>query len=247
MVSEPIPGWDSIVSLVDGRWIHRSPSRPDVVDRLLGEVRLLPHLAPHLPLPIPLPQILQEDPLIVRHERVPGEPLAEASSAAGQQLGRFVAQLHSLEVDVYGVPRAPYRQEDVDALRTGVLPLLPAERLGAAGRLLDRILLAPMNTLVHGDLGPEHVLAEDGTLSGIIDWSDAHLGDRAMDLAWPLFGTTPEFATGFTTTYGRISENTLGRARDWYRLGPWYDVLHSHENGDRDELRDGLAGVLNRL
>jgi aminoglycoside phosphotransferase (APT) family kinase protein len=34
--------------------------------------------------------------------------------------------------------------------------------------------------LVHGDVGPAHILLLDGVVSGIIDWSDAHIGDPAM-------------------------------------------------------------------
>lgn len=44
------------------------------------------------------------------------------------------------------------------------------------------------------DLGPGHLLAQDGALTGVIDFGDAHIGDPAVDLAWALNGTSPAFA-----------------------------------------------------
>ncbi|MEU3378348.1 phosphotransferase [Streptomyces caelestis] len=37
-------------------------------------------------------------------------------------------------------------------------------------------------------------MAQDGALTGVIDFGDAHIGDPAVDLAWALNGTSPAFA-----------------------------------------------------
>ena len=39
--------------------------------------------------------------------------------------------------------------------------------------------------LAHADLGAEHLLAADGRLTGVIDWSDAAVTDPALDFARP--------------------------------------------------------------
>jgi aminoglycoside phosphotransferase (APT) family kinase protein len=42
---------------------------------------------------------------------------------------------------------------------------------------------SPQRVVAHADLGAEHILELDGTLTGIIDWSDAAITDPALDLA----------------------------------------------------------------
>jgi hypothetical protein len=79
-------GWDSRAWL-DGEWLHREPRRPEVRPRLLAEVRLLPWLAPQLPLPVPIPEPTEYG---VRHRLLVGEPMEEASTALGRELGSFL-------------------------------------------------------------------------------------------------------------------------------------------------------------
>jgi Phosphotransferase enzyme family len=99
---------------------------------------------------------------------------------------------------------------------------------------------------VHGDLGPGHLLVHVGRLHGVIDWTDAHVGDAALDLAWALHGSTPDFAGGVAATYG-VRPDVVRRALDWHLLGPWHEVLHGRLT-DRPELvASGLAGACTRL
>ncbi|WP_205826137.1 hypothetical protein [Microbispora catharanthi] len=53
--------------------------------RLLMETRLMPWPAQRLPLPVPIPHVLRQEPLVVRHEMVAGEPL-KTFEAAGRWL-----------------------------------------------------------------------------------------------------------------------------------------------------------------
>jgi aminoglycoside phosphotransferase (APT) family kinase protein len=72
------------------------------------------------------------------------------------------------------------------------------------------------NVIVHGDLHPRNLLVADtGTLAGVIDWVDLHRGDRAVDLA-TAFETLPRRARDdFFVTYGTVDEATRWRA--WWR------------------------------
>ena len=84
--------------------------------------------------------------------------------------------------------------------------------------------------LLHGDFAAEHVLlAQDGTPTGVIDWSDAILGDPALDLAGLLhWGGAPLLAVA-CETYGPIDAATVARAKQrsrpatarWRRWPPW--------------------------
>ncbi|WP_030430181.1 phosphotransferase [Allokutzneria albata] len=234
-------GWDSAATLVDGGWVERRPRRPEVAPRLLAEVRLMSWLAPLLPLPVPRPVIVSEEPLVLRHQLVPGEPAERLTAADGRVLGRFLRALHDVD------PVEPVQEGDlgdVDRFRAEVVPLVPDKPRALA--LLDEFRSVPKDSVVHGDLGPEHVLCRDGAVSGVIDWTDAHLGDPAIDLAWTLFGTPAEFADALAETYG-VSGELRHRALQWHRLGPWYEVTHGLDTGRPELVRDGVAGIVSRL
>ncbi|MGV9677832.1 phosphotransferase [Nocardia sp. NPDC003482] len=112
--------------------------------------------------------------------------------------------------------------------------------------MLDAIPGLPADTVVHGDLGPDHVLVEGDRLTGVIDFGDAHVGDPAIDLAWALYGTPAPFRHALAESYG-VTPEERERALLWHRLGPWFEVVHGRMIADDNLIRGGLAGVLARL
>ena len=246
-------GWDSRTHVVDGRWIEREPLRPEVDAGLRTETRLLPWLAPTLPLQVPVPFVVDEEPLRVRHRLIRGEPLAAPDRQAGRRLGQFLLALHqrsTAEAVALGLPDAAASRASLvhvlGQLRAGVLLLLPPDLVADGAAMLDRVAGSPADTLVHGDLGPDHLLVHAGRLHGVIDWTDAHVGDPALDLAWALYGATPDFAAGVAATYG-AGPGVVRRARDWHLLGPWHEVLYGQLTAQPAFVASGLAGVVHRL
>ncbi|MEU7893469.1 phosphotransferase [Nonomuraea sp. NPDC049152] len=242
-------GWDSVATLVDGRWIERRPRRPEVAELLMMETTVMPWLAPQLPMRVPVPWVVDADPLVVRHEAVPGGPVGELTAAHGRRIGAFLRALHRADVAEAverGLPdrAAEEREALVERLRDVVVPMV-ADR-APAHALLDRVGELPADTVVHGDLGPEHLLAEGGELTGVIDFSDAHVGDRALDLSWILYGTPRPFADAVADEYG-VSEQERDRALVWHRLGPWHEVLYGLDTDDPSSVESGLEGVAARL
>jgi aminoglycoside phosphotransferase (APT) family kinase protein/8-oxo-dGTP pyrophosphatase MutT (NUDIX family) len=251
----PEQGWDSIATVVEGRWIDRVPRFPDSAAQLTNETRLLPRLAPLLPLTVPVPLLLDESPLRVRHVLVPGAPAPVDTLAPedGRRLGEFLRCLHDVPVNVYvetGIPHEVTARAELlatlERMLHRVLPLLPERLHTQGGELLRRIALRTPVTLIHGDLGPEHVLSQDGLITGVIDWSDARMGDPALDLAWALYGTPEPFAEAVATAYD-VTADELSRALDWHRLGPWYEVLWGQGPGGQDYVESGVAGIVDRL
>lgn len=231
-------GWDSTAELVDG-WVERRPRRPEIGPQLLRESVVMPWLAPLLPLPVPVPVAVSREPLVVRHELVPGAEVPTLNAVQGRQLGEFLLALHAVPV--------------AEAVRRGVgRSPLPVERFRAEVRvpggeeLLARIDGLPADTLVHGDLGPEHVLGQGGVLTGVIDFGDLHIGDAAIDLAWALHSTPPEFANALTQAYG-VTDALRERALIWHQLGPWHEVLYGNDIGDPSAAANGMNGVRERL
>ncbi len=171
------------------------------VKALEVEVRILGLLQPHLSLQIPSPFYTSQD--AVAYRRIPGETLSlslvyrlssEEQQAVADQLGGFLRALHNIPVDAsLPVTLAPARLDDWLEIRQEVeeliTPLLIRHQKAWVGELFDRMLSDATNfeyrpCLIHGDLGPYHILynRELGRIQGIIDFGVAGLGDPATDL-----------------------------------------------------------------
>ncbi|GAA3114786.1 aminoglycoside phosphotransferase (APT) family kinase protein [Kribbella aluminosa] len=243
-----LEGWDSR-AWIDGPWIHRAPRRPEVRPRLLAEVTLLPWLGPQLPLPVPVPERTADG---VRHLTLPGEPLADGDVEIGRALGAFLKALHGVdpvEAVAYGALDAATataaKTAELAEFRSQIVPLLPAEVHDRAAQLLDRV--AEVRTsLIHCDFGPEHILTADGRITGIIDWTDAVIGDPALDLCWPLNGAPEAVRAGVLETY-RPAPDLVERSKDWARLSPWYGVHRGLRLHLADEVASGLREIRSQL
>ena len=142
-------GWDTKATLVDGRWVDRTPRRPVIEPQVRREVALMPWLSPRLPLPVPVPRIVSEDPFTVRHALIVGRACPGTSAAHGRAVGSFLRALHS--VDAEEAVRAGARdaaasfaeaQEIRDRMVADVLPLL-SRAVRAAGQALLRADVRP--------------------------------------------------------------------------------------------------------
>jgi aminoglycoside phosphotransferase (APT) family kinase protein len=234
-------GWDSRVFDLGGRWILRVARQDVVANAYAGEARLLRRLTPTLPIPVPKPIRTGKRWMLVR--RIGGTPIGEEAGAGlGHALGEFLRALHSLPLD----EALALGLIDVEPFRREVLPLLRAEERAAGERLLAEHATAEFEpALTHADLGPEHILVDADRIVGVLDWTDACVGDPAIDLAWPLYGAPREFAAAVRARYG-VSDDLARRALLFHALGPWHEVVHGLHTDPR-WLESGLAGVRARL
>jgi aminoglycoside phosphotransferase (APT) family kinase protein len=262
-------GFDNTAYLVGGQWVFRLPRRELAVALIEQEVRLLPALAPAPPLPVPVPECLGHPeerfpwPFVgyrlLSGRTACGLCLDEAQRGAmARPLGRFLIALHAFPVrqaealgargDVLAKMdvrvRTPVTQAGLAELRG--LGLVQADEL----RRLERVLaeapvdaVRPPATVVHGDLYVRHLLVDDeGHLTGVIDWGNVHIGDRAVDLS---------VAYGFLPPAAR---EVLGREYDedevTWRLARFRALCHAtsvvryaHRVGDADLLREGRLAL----
>ena len=251
-------GWDSEATLVEGRWVDRTPRRPEVERRLLGEADLLPLIGDVLRqtgIDVPRPRVVRRQPLTVRHPIVVGGPADPERLGAddGDRLGRFLAAAPrhgGLGGPAAGLPSAADDLVDtadqLERLRHDVVPLLDEPAREVAATLLAAVSVRSDRVLCHADLVPEHVLVREGRVAGIIGWGDARVTDPAIDLAWPLHGTNRAFAGAVRAAYG-ASDDLVGRARAWWALAPWFDVHRDVLLGDRAALPDDLGALTARL
>jgi aminoglycoside phosphotransferase (APT) family kinase protein len=265
-------GWDSVALELDGAWIVRVPRRAEVRRWMAAEAALLATLAPCLPVPVPAFAHVEhaaDGVALVAYRKLPGTAIdrasadAEHAAAIGACLGRFLAALHrfphrrALPAAVTNArPEGWFAHERAFWARCEreVLPLLePSERARAAA--MQDAFLAHVDesrlALIHGDLGPEHILCDGPAVTGVIDWSDAHVGDPALDFGWLLHGTPPALAGALWAAYdeagGALDPGLRARSLYYHRLGPWHEVTYGLEHGRPELVASGLAGVRRRL
>jgi aminoglycoside phosphotransferase (APT) family kinase protein len=259
---EPIgQGWDSAAFEVNGEWIFRFPSGPENEAGLRKEADLLPELAPALPVSIPkLEIVVRNDDFFVGHRKLDGRALRVGLPAVAEQLGGFLSELHTfsvvraaqLSVPVFDLERQRHLAQRCEQL---VFPLLDAGERAAARAMFEDFFAVASNldyetVLIHADLGPDHILSRDDRVTGVIDWSDARVGDPALDFAWLLHGLDRGFAEHLLECYAgaRAAGDSLReRALFFHRLGPWHEVLYGLERGGRAFVQSGLDGVRRRL
>jgi len=195
-------GWDFRVFEVDANWLFRFPKRETSVAKLNMERGLLLGLGEWISLPIPNFEYFHESResssrTFAGYRKLPGIP-ADISNMVDQdgvvrQLGIFLERLHTYPVDK--AREAGVREErDLvahwrDKSRQQLKKLdIPNVNRGLLGHYLENkthLAFKGAMTLVHSDLWPEHILCDalSGEVSGIIDWSDALIGDPAIDFA----------------------------------------------------------------
>lgn len=210
-----------VIDATRRRWVVRAPVHPAAGAALEAEVELLEGLAAevdaeHLPFDVPRTAgfaHLPEGGRAVVYPEVPGVPLRLETLGPGPglaaALGRSIAALHELPtslVENAGLPvydAEAYRgrrQSEVDeAARTGKVPPTLLRRWEE--RLEDVALWRFSPTVVHGDLTTEHVLTAGGSVTGILDWSDAKVADPADDLAWLLVAAPQDAVDAIMEAY----------------------------------------------
>ena len=231
-------GFDNSVWVVDEQWALRFPRRAIAVPLVAREVSVLPRIAPLLPAPVPVPTFVgTESALFPRpffgHRLLSGVEPADASLTGAQRaslgvgMGRFLRALHAtrtleaadgertLPVDPNRRAEMSYRVKMTRDRVGAIEDLQPATTRRIEQILAEAEKLAPSttNVLLHGDLHVRHVLVEQDTLSGVIDWGDVCVGDPSIDLLFVWSVLPPDARDGFFEEYGAIDDETALRAQ----------------------------------
>lgn len=203
-------GCDSVAFEVNESLVFRFPKRADVEAQMAGERAVLNALASAGP-PVAIPLIgYQGRPTgtfpfrFAGYPKIPGRPaIREAWSGdrlaqIAPVLGRFLGWLHA--VPLTSVAAAGLEAQDMEARLedvrqealeefsnvVSVAPQAPLELWRswiAASNVVDDS--DDETVLLHNDFAAEHVLIDEdrGSITGVIDWSDVAVGNRAADFA----------------------------------------------------------------
>lgn len=231
-------GWEHQVWAVDDDLVLRVNPAPDEAVRTRAvqrDLRLLDLVGDHLT--VPVGEVIAAEPtlgaMLIR--RVAGCPVADG----GRPGPGFAADLALLLTELRTVPTVPATQV------AGVPPSSPqdwwedvlahyeraADQFESADRrAVESWLAGPVpdetepHVLCHNDLGDEHLVVDaDGRLAGVIDWTDAVVGDPARDLALIQFDLGLDLARDVVTAAGWEGEHDLWDRARWFavRAGVW--------------------------
>lgn len=195
----------AFVEDVNGRkWVLRIPRREGLGEQIKKEKKILSLASKHLSISVP-------DWKIASHALI-AYPLLESKPALtfdaetydvtwniNQNDSAYVPTLAKVLVELHGIPKelaenAGLKIHTPESARQEVADRLErvSKEIGISTTLetrwkkwLDNHRIWPnFCTFIHGDLYAGHVLADsDGTVQGIIDWSEAHVSDPAIDFA----------------------------------------------------------------
>lgn len=209
------------------------------------EARLLEVVGGISPLAVPEPLFTDKSLGCLAYRMVPGMPLIELPESDGGlvagQLGAFLAALHAAPGELFEhlvtpdvEPLAEWLEEAAegfDAVRRHV----PAGLDPAITEFLSEEPPAEPRSLVfsHNDLGIEHVMVDaSGTATGVIDWTDAALVDRAYDFGLLYRDLGPNALRAALASYPVTDDPELAeRARFYARCSLFEDLAFGLENG----------------
>lgn len=192
------------VLIVNQKWVIRFTKTDYGKELMAMEAQLMRYLGPQLTLQVPFPA-KHEDGILV-YDLLTGEDFlrrdwrradADQQLVIAEQLGTFLRELHEIPTETTGweipLTLAPVTREtwlDIyDRFQEKICPnLLPHQAEWMAdlfGPALDQDNFFDFTpTLIHGDLGPYHLLFDHQAqrLNGVIDFAMAGIGDPAADL-----------------------------------------------------------------
>lgn len=263
-------GWDSEAWLVNDDLVFRLPRRPEVATRLAREVCLLPKLAPALPVPVPEPRYVARDPALgtvsgMGYRRLAGVSLTAAPHLLrvgvplARDLAEFLSALHQIpprEACPCGVIitswadwHARWRGFVAETERN-LAGLLSTDESRRATRFLagflDRLVEPARIALIHHDLALEHLLVDPvgARLTGVIDWTDAALGDPALDFAGLARASSPALLEELLRSYtAPVDGGLLDRARWYALLGPFHELNFGVRIGAPARVAAGLVAA----
>ncbi|HEV2502435.1 MAG TPA: aminoglycoside phosphotransferase family protein [Mesorhizobium sp.] len=249
-----VPTGQNNLVLDFGETIVRQPYYPSGVRELTREANVLAALRPHLPPLVPVLELRDVDGHVVSvHRKLAGEPITDPGMLPLEERKAFARDLAAFLVALHALPEALLPDvEDVDPsaewhdllrqCEDHAFPLLPADVVKDLRQRFRAFLDEPVTpdpAIIHGDFGAGNILADDGRLTGVIDFAGCGIGDPAYDFASLAAGFGDDFLA-LVALHTPISVAMRERMAFYRCTFPLLDVLFGVEQGDDAALQAGL-------
>ncbi|KOX10220.1 macrolide 2'-phosphotransferase [Nocardiopsis sp. NRRL B-16309] len=250
------------------RWVLRVPRRTDVSEGMAAEKRILDLVAPVLAEDgVAVPDWRIRSPELIAYPALPGTPgltLTDAGEPAwhmdpaspdyAERLGRLLARLHSItpeQAEAAGVEvRTPARvrqawRDDV-ARVSEAFTVLPALAEAWQAWLEDDTCWPERTVMTHGEIYPAHLLFdEQGTITGVLDWTTARVDDPARDLSAQYGAAGDEMLQATLAAYeragGHVRPGLAAQAKHLWDASPIGYALYALTTGGETELATAAA------
>lgn len=251
--------------------VWRFPRTDHDAALLERESRLLPAIAPRLDVAIAVPEWLGtwQGRTFAGYRFIDGIPVTPAALRRPDlqiQIGHFLTQLHGVplkEVAPHVESSATttgWKQRHSELLaaieiRTG--GLLDAATIRTVRRRIavavERFDFTPV--IAHADLGfsarpgiVAHLLADDGRLVGVLDFSEMAIEDAAIDFSGILGAAGWEVVDGVSAAYGgELGQRFRERVAFHYWIAPLHDILYGLDTHDDALVAEKVAELERRL
>jgi aminoglycoside phosphotransferase (APT) family kinase protein len=254
-------GLDNVAFDVGGALVLRRAREGGHDERLATarhEAALLTAVAAVSSLPVPEPVFVDEPTAILAYRKLPGVPLhfhpVADPAALSDPLAEFLSGLHVMPgddggsspaalVEVDDTPAAEWLADAASSYEAAAAVVDPADRARVEAFLAAPPPAGPRRlTFCHNDLGAEHLLVGGGSITGVIDWTDAAVADPAVDLARLYRDLGPVVAERIAAAYtGDPDAVDPGRVAFYARCALLEDIAFGVTTGATEYARLGLA------
>ncbi|HDR8170891.1 TPA: aminoglycoside phosphotransferase family protein [Bacillus thuringiensis] len=265
-------GWDNVAVIVNDELLFRFPRKQEYAIRIPLKKELCTLLSCSLhKIEVPKYHLFYKKdtdtiPLCSYYTLIHGEPLkAEIVAKLDEkerkiiitQLATFLAALHSIPLKRVKTLRFPiektltYWKELQTKLNQYVTNSLTSSQKLSLNRLFENFFTCIdtstfQNTLIHADFTHHHILFDNQnkTISGIIDFGDAQIGDPAFDFAGLYYDFGCEFTTSVYEQYSTLISHhdplLIHRITTFYQYSPLlHNIIYNFETKNELEFIAG--------
>jgi aminoglycoside 2''-phosphotransferase len=264
-VQTKMNGWDNDILILNNEVVFRFPKSKGVAEKVQDEVALVSQLLLKKPL-VQIPRYesvyLDEEFRGVKYDYIDGESLSDyevinyIKTQNAEILGDFLTKLHSIDLSkLKGTKKVPihtmeYWEDLFNSVEAFVFPYLKQSQKTEINNLFksffhNSIFTTSKKRLIHGDLTIANILfqKDKGLVNGIIDFTDAQVGDPAFDFAGLYWSFGPDFTTDVLSYYQvKDKESILNRVQSFYGLQPiFHNLLYAIKENHYMDWETALA------
>ncbi len=224
-------GFDNTVFILNDEILLRFPRREVAVSILKVEKKLLPFIKEYISFQTTIPFIFGQPSEkfpwpFLGYNYIKGKPPIRLNRQERmnmiEPLAKILKQLHSIPISTLAhlkLPGDELKRLDIKFRKpqffkyveeANKLNLLPNEmKIQHYIQNLQEVIPKTPLVLVHGDLHVKNLIVnDDHILEGIIDWGDAHIGQRELDLSIVFSIIPSDEREHFYEIYGHISNES---------------------------------------